>query len=845
MSSDKEKYSTITIEDDEEIESKSIFSKTLEIPRIILTKRNRKRKNADLFDKAVRYTPSPDDGLNSLQVEERQNNNLINKQTKSLSKSYLQILISNIFTFFNVLLVTIAVFLIAVGAYADCFFLVIVIANTLIGILQEIKAKKKVDQLSLMSIPEIKVKRDALKMKIPADKLVLDDIYYLSSGNEIPCDSYIVRGEVEVNEAALTGEALPIKKKTDDYLLAGSFIVSGSCMCRVDRIGEHNYVAQLQNKARKVKKAKSILLSSLNKIIMYISGIIIPLGALLAWNNYVNSSHDIITTIEKTGASLVSMIPSGLFLLLSTTLTVAVISLAKRKTMVQDSYAIESLARANVICLDKTGTITDGTMRVEKEIKLTAKRIDIKKLMGSFISAFEDDKNVTMQALANAYPETKTHKIKVVLPFSSARKLSAVEFEKTGTFVLGAPEFITKDKDVLKKSENYAKEGYRVLLIAYTSEPLSEKSKFNKVEPYALFVLSDHIRDEAYDTIKWFIDNDVEVKIISGDNPSTVSQIALKAGVPHAENYVSLEGLTGEEVSEIADRYVVFGRVSPEQKAILIKALKSKGKTVAMTGDGVNDILAMKQANCSIAMASGSDAARNASHLVLMDSNFASMPKVVEQGRKVINNIQRTASLYLMKTVYAILFAIVTLIAWAFGKGFVQPFDAKHLYIIEFAVIGIPSFVLALQPNKSLIKGSFMRTVLSKAFPNGVIMLLSVAAIMLMTHFPSLDVTSDNGVMVTMACLSISLTGFIMLFLTCLPLNIYRIITFLAMLGFALIFVFVLPSNITGLSLGALSVKNWIELGIVVGLLAVITIIVHIIRYVLLSRHERRKINVN
>lgn len=835
--SDKERYSTISIEDDEEIESKSIFSKTLEIPRIILTKNKKKRKNVDLFEKAIRYNPSPDEGLNTLQVEERQNNNLVNKQAKSLSKSYFEIFFSNIFTFFNILLVTIGIFLMSVGAFSDCFFLVIVILNTAIGIVQEVKAKKKVDQLSLMNIPEIKVKRDALKMKIPADKLVLDDIFYLSTGNEIPADSYIVRGEVEVNESALTGESLPIKKKVDDYLLAGSFIVAGTCMCRVDRIGEHNYVAQLQNKARKVKKAKSILLTSLNKIIMYISGIIIPLGIALAFNNYLATDGSIEETIKKTGASLVSMIPSGLFLLLSTTLTVSVLALAKRKTMVQDAYAIESLARSNIICLDKTGTITDGTMRLEKEIKLTEKRIDIKKLMGSFLSAFEE-KNVTSAALSKAYPETKTHKIKVVLPFSSSRKLSAVEFDKTGTFILGAPEFIISDKKILEKAEPFTKQGYRVLLLARTDEHLSEKSTFKKVEPYAFFVLSDHIRDEAYDTIKWFIDNDVEVKIISGDNPMTVSQIAGKVGVKNADKYISLDGMDNDQVSAIANEYTIFGRVSPEQKAVLIKAMKNAGNTVAMTGDGVNDILAMKQANCSIAMASGSDAARNASHLVLMDSNFASMPKVVEQGRKVINNIQRSASLFLMKTTYAILFAAITLIAWAFGKQFVQPFDLKHLYLLEFAVIGIPSFVLALQPNKSLISGSFMKNVFSRSLPSGIIILASVCTIMLMSTNPFFKIES-NEAMVTMASLVLTFTGFGMLFTVCLPLNLYRLGAFTGMIIIAILYIIFMPVGFTGLNIKALSSTNWIELGVVFLVAMIINTVVNIVRRILLNKKAK------
>lgn len=833
--SDREKYSTISISDDEDIEEKSIFSKTIEIPKIILSKRE-KRSKEDYFEKAVRYNPSPEEGLNALQVDERQTHRLTNKQAKTLSKSYLRIVMDNVLTFFNILLITIGIFLIAVEDYKDCFFLLIVLANTVIGIAQEVRAKQIVDKLSLINSPEVKVRRDGIKAKIATDQLVLDDIFYLSTGNEIPADSYIVKGEVEVNESMLTGESLPVKKSVGGYVLAGAYVVSGSCLCRCDRIGEHNYVAQLQNKARKVKKAKSILLTSLNKIIRYISAIIIPLGIALALNNY-SVNHDYIETIKKAGASLVTMIPSGLFLLISTTLTVSVIALAKRKTMVQDSYAIETLARADAICLDKTGTITDGTMRLEEEVPLKKTKEPIADLMGAFLGAFEET-NVTSQALLKAYPSNRKYPIKVILPFSSARKLSAVEFEGIGTYVLGAPEFICKNEEILKMTEPYAEKGFRVLLLGHTRQHLKDDIVFKNIVPVSLFVLSDHIRDEAYDTIRWFNENSVKIKIISGDNPITVSQIAGKVGVPNANRYISLDGLSNEEVAEIADDYTVFGRVSPEQKAVLIRALKNSGNTVAMTGDGVNDILAMKQANCSIAMASGSEAARNASHLVLMDSNFASMPKVVEEGRKVINNIQRSASLFLMKTIYSIIFAFIGILAWIFQFPFVQPFDLCHLYILEFAVIGFPSFFLALQPNTALISGSFMKNVLSKSLPGGIALLFSVGSIMVIDNFAVFDIASHE-IMVTMASLALSFTGLSILFEICRPFNKYRVVLFSLMLILSVLYITLCPISISALYVFELNWKNWLTMIVIVIIAMVFYGLTETFRNIYIRKHEQ------
>lgn len=832
---DKEKYSKINLEDDdEEIEEKSIFSRTIEIPKLILAKKGKRNKKIDLFDKAIRYNPTYQEGLNSLQVEERQINNLFNKQAKTLSKTYLQIFLENVFTFFNILLFSIGIVLLSIGSYKNCFFLLIVLANTIIGITQEIRAKKVIDKLSLINVSQVKVIRDGNPYRIPNDKMVLDDVYCLKAGNEIPADSYIIKGSVEVNEALLTGESLPIKKETDDYLLAGSYIVSGACICRCDRIGEHNYIAQLQNKARKVKKARSILLTSLNRIIKLISAIILPIGIASFIKNYF-TIDSIIRVLEVTFGSLVAMIPSGLFLLISTTLTVSVINLAKKKTLVNDSYAIESLARCDTLCLDKTGTITDGEMILEKVIPLKETKYNIEEIMGDFLSCFEDQ-NVTSIALSKKYKAVNKFKVINKLPFSSTRKLSAVEFENVGTLILGAPEFIIEDKNILDQVEEYTKSGCRVLLLAKSETPLSEFKKYEPVEAVCLFVLIDHIREEAYDTIKWFNDNDVDIKIISGDNPLTVSQIAKKVGVKNADNYISLDDLSDEEVQKICTEYTIFGRVSPEQKAILIKSLKQSGKTVAMTGDGVNDILAMKQANCSIAIASGSEAARNSAHLVLMDSNFASMPKVVEEGRRVINNIQQSATLFLMKTIYAIVMALVCLITWR-----PDPFAPSSFYVLEFAVIGIPSFALALQPNKNLVKGNFLENVLTKSIPGGIALIFSVSTMLvLQRHFAYFEINS-TPIMVTMASFALSITGLLVLFDKCLPFNWYRIGVYLLMIIFSSIYFALFGESVSGLHFSELNTKNWITLVVVVVISMIIYKVSDIIINCILKKHEKTK----
>ncbi len=780
-------------------------------------------KKADKYSvplDVLRYNPEIERGLNIEQVESRHKVGLTNQVKKKYSKTYLEIFISNIFTFFNILLIIIGVALAIVGQWTNLFFLVILFANTAIGIGQEIRAKHIIDRLRLVTSPTAILVRNGQEIEVSTDEVVLDDIIVLKSGKQICTDAIVKEGMIEVNESLLTGESVPVKKRVGDTVLAGSFVVSGSCYARVDHVGEDNYVSRIQEKAKEVKGRNSELLNSLNRVIKVISFIIIPFAIITIVNVLLTTNlsdpmeiaKEVITT---TAGSSVAMIPSGLFLLTSTTLTVSFIVLANRKASVQELYSIEMLARTDTLCLDKTGTITDGTMEVTEEIiidkEIASKELET--LMGSVLTSFYE-KNQTSIALETKYPLNKTYRKTEVIPFSSERKLSAVTFKDQGTYILGAPEFILDNSEfgeLLASFFQYTSKGYRVILLAHSDKDIENDEVPQATKAVAAFVLKDHIREEAIPTIKWFNENNVTIKIISGDNPITVAEIAKQVGVQNAEKCISLEGLSLQEVARIANEYTVFGRVSPEQKATLIKAMRADKHTVAMTGDGVNDILAMKQADCSIGMASGSEAVRNVAHIVLMDSNFASMPKVVEEGRKVINNIQNSACLFLMKTIFAVIMTLVPVIVTLCGTPLNYPFEPRNLYIMEFAVIGVPSFFLALQPNKNLIKGNFLKNVLLKAVPGGVALLSSVFIIMICKNFDGFEITT-NVMMVTLAGYALSFTGLMVLFSICSPFNLYRLVLFAAMCVIAFMIGFVLPTSLTGLDYHVFNTTNWLLL---------------------------------
>ena len=745
-------------------------------------------------------------GLTNDQVQERINKNQTNYTPNQNVKTYRSIFIENICTFLNILCFAIAISLMCVGAFKDCLGIVIILINITIGIVQEIRAKLTIEKLSLLTAPAVKVVRDGIEQTISTGEVVIDDIILLSTGKQIVADSVIVEGNIEVNESMLTGESQAVKKKVGDTVLAGSFVVSGHAYVRAEKVGKANYIQQLAAKAKKYKRPKSELFSSLNNIIRVIGFIIIPVGILMYVSNFVRSDGSITATITNTAGSLMGMIPSGMFLLCSVSLSLSVIKLSRKKALVQDLYCVEMLARVNTLCLDKTGTITDGTMKVYNCLQLNDTEFTLKRIMGSMLSALGDN-NQTSQALINYFGYNKELRAIETLPFSSARKLSAVTFEKGGTYIMGAPEFVmpnNKDEKLLGMIEQYSKDGYRVLLLAHTEGNISKDNISGVRKPVALLILEDKIRDDAVETIKWFKNNGVNIKIISGDNPLTVAEIAKRVGVTGTQNLISLEGLNEKQVIAAANKYTVFGRVSPEQKAILVKALKATGNTVAMTGDGVNDILALKEADCSIAMASGNEAVRSVSHMVLLDSNFSSMPATVVEGRRVINNMQKASALFFMKTLFVIFFSIMVLIL-----GFTYPLRTTHMLLLEMFVIGIPSFFLAFLPNDNPVKGKFLLNLVKNALPGALAFIFNTAAIYVFCLAVDGTVTSTaiTPVIATMLTLTITFTGLTMLTRLCRPFNTFKTVLCISMYLVCFILVLAMP---TFFGLSTIDLTHWL-----------------------------------
>lgn len=743
-------------------------------------------------------------GLSETIVEQRKKHGYANIVNTQRGKTVGRILSDNIFTFFNMLYLVITILLCLAFSWKNLTFLPVIIPNIIIGIVQEIKAKRMVDKLSLVSAPKAHVMRDGELQEIPTTDVVLDDIVSLVSGNQIYADSIIAEGNVEVNESLITGEADAIGKGPGDLLYSGSFIVGGSCYARIENVGANNYIEKLASEAKKHQPPKSELLRTLKAIIKIISFIIIPLGAFTAYQAWMayNGTSDhflggaFVAAVNAAAAVTIGMIPAGLFLLTSVALAVGVVNLAKRKTLVQELYCIEMLARVDVLCLDKTGTITDGTMRVidSVEVKNTTD-YTIREIVGSMMNAFNDS-NPTSEALIRFFDKNKVLSAIDTIPFSSKRKYSAVTFknpvnnELVGTFFLGAPEFVLTDQydKVRPKVERFASQGCRVLVLAHSPTAIRNNQAPKQLRPLALIVIQDHIREEAHETIAYFKKNGVDIKVISGDNPLTVSEIAIRSGIENANRFISLEGLTDEEVRDVAFDYTVFGRVSPTQKRVLVQTFKEQKKTVAMTGDGVNDILALKEADCSIAMASGSEATRYVAHLVLMDSNFASMPKVVAEGRRVINNIQRTSTLFLVKTIFTVLLTIMYLILSRVAEpGFIYPFETSQLMLIEFFAIGFPATVLAVMPNREKVKGKFILNVLRTTLPGALTVVLfhgiMYAAIPLLEW--SQQTHSSIALIVTTAIC------FMVLFNVSRPFNWFKAIVFITVLALSIVAVVV------------------------------------------------------
>ena len=727
----------------------------------------KKLSKAYLKSPLNRVDTNPEIGLTEAQLQERLDKGYVNVQKNVTTKSYFAIFRSNVLTLFNFINFFLGAAVLVFGEWKNALFLGLVVFNMVVGIFQEVRAKKTLEKMSIMTAPTVDVIRNknsvSTRTSIPADHIVLDDIIVLKQGAQVPVDCVVVGGECDANESLLTGEADDIHKISGDVLYSGSTIQSGEITCRVTAVGENSYSAKLLAEAKKFKKTKSKLMTSINWIIRIVTILIFPLGILMFLTNYAQSDHVLSETVTSTVSSIIGMIPEGLIVLTSIALAAGVYKLARRRTLVQDLYSIETLARVDVLCLDKTGTITEGSMQVEQEEVLSSKYGDVNDIVGNMVKALGRN-NATFEALADYYHQKNEYEVIKTVPFSSARKWSGVNFGINGTFIVGAPEFVLKDRfnEVKDKCEAYAKEGFRVLVLVTTSEKLTEDMDSNRMTVVSLLVLSDKIRENAKATFEYFAKQGVTLKVISGDNPVTVSKVAERAGLTGADKYIDASELdTEEKVYEACDKYTIFGRVTPKQKKQLVQGLKAKGYTVGMTGDGVNDVMALKEADCSIAMAAGSEASRAVAQLVLLDSDFASLPSVVAEGRRVINNIERAASLFLVKTTFS---AALTILCIVFGLTY--PFAAIQLTLVSSLFVGVPSFFLALEPNNQKVTGGFLSKVFKRALPAGLTIALLIFLLSYTYSSIGYNVTSQIKTMATYVYATVS---FIVLVQVCMP----------------------------------------------------------------------------
>jgi cation-transporting ATPase E len=756
---------------------------------------NRSTKSSNTSKRKVkRIYASPDIGLTSEQVNKRISQGLYNKEVESPTKSTSEIILGNILTYFNLIFFVLALALVAVGSYQDLLFMVIVGANLIIGIVQELDAKRKLDELVIISETMATVVRDRKVMKIPVDQLVLDDIVILSRGSHIYADAELLEGEVMVDESLVTGESDEIPKRRGDFLLSGSFIVSGECKARLENIGEDSFVSQLTLAAKKGKKRQPAgMMKSLTRLLQVIGVLIIPIGVFLYRRQVMILGLTIKEGVESTTGALVGMIPAGLYLLVSVALAASVVRIAKKETVVHEFKSVETLARVNVLCLDKTGTITENDMKVTDLILLNEDIADEKaarRLLADFAANLPAN-NATMQAIKDHFKSFHPRRAKEIHEFTSKTKQSRVLFDNNEEFILGAPEIVLGDQVYLYEDliNAHASLGKRVLLFG--------SYRYGYTEPLALVILENPVKPTAKDTFSYFIDQGVELKVISGDNPLTVSIVAKQAGIPKADNYIDATTLTSlEDLEEAIRKYTVFGRVTPEQKKQIIKALKKAGKTVAMTGDGINDVLALKEADCSIAMASGSDVASQVSDLVLLSSNFDSLPSIVAEGRRVINNIERTASLFLVKNIFSFALALISITA-----VFAYPLTPAQLALVSGLTIGVPAFFLALEPNSELVRGNFLINVLYKAFPAALTNLFIVIIAVLFSIAFKMPLAEIS----TVTTILIAFVGFCMIWRVSTPFNLRRIILFVSLIiAFIIILIFV-PSlfSLSPLSLGS------------------------------------------
>ena len=738
-------------------------------------------------------------GLTNEQVQERIAEGKVNANENPNTRTYKQIIRENTLTFFNFLNLVLLVLVLFVRSYKNSMFMGIILINTVIGIIQEVRAKKTIDKLAILTESKTVVLREGKKWNISTEKLVIDDLIFLKTGDQVPADVKILEGSVEVNESLLTGESDNLVKNPGDELFSGSFVTSGEACCQVIHVGKDNYASQITSEAKEFKRHNSELRNSLNAILKVISIIIVPLGAMLFYKQYYIVGDTLKDSVVNMVAAVLGMIPEGLVLLTSVALTLGSMVLATKKTLVQELYCIETLARVDTLCLDKTGTITEGTMKVEdvqlyesgqdsgeKTIDTDAEteagsdsmedatsEADKKKLqemehiMENLMSVLHDQ-NATADALRKRFPAKSDLKLVHAIPFSSDRKYSGAVFEGKGTYLMGAAQFLFPEgnEELLAHCSTYAEEGFRILILAHSDEETESTKLPAGLEPVGLFLITDVIREEAPDTLAFFDSQGVDLKVISGDDPVTVSAIAKKAGLKNADHYIDATTITTpEEMQRAVAECSVFGRVTPQQKKQMVQALQAQKHTVAMTGDGVNDVLALKEADCSIAMAAGSDAAKNIANVVLLDSNFGAMPHIVNQGRRVVNNIRSAASMFLIKTIFSVLLSLITIF---FGDAY--PFEPIQMSLISACAVGIPTFLLTQENNYDKIDHTFLRHVFMNAFPAAVTITGCVFTIMLVCQ----NVYHSNTMLNT-ACVLVTGWNYMAALRTVYsPLNTYR-----------------------------------------------------------------------
>lgn len=737
----------------------------------MFTKDRSREEDERVRGEIVRVKPDYRAGLTEEQVRTRVENGWTNEEVAPPALTTKEIIHKNVFTYFNLIFLVLAILLCIVGSFRNLTFLPVIIANTMIGIIQEIRAKRVLEKLNMLNAPHAEVVRDGNVRKIDAIDLVIDDIVIFGAGNQICADAVVEEGEVRVNESLLTGESDEITKRRGDTLLSGSFIVSGKCHARLTSVGEDSYISRLTLEAGAMPEGEqSEMMRSLDRLVKVVGIALIPIGIVLFVQGFFFNGESFRESIVSMVAAVIGMIPEGLYLLASVAMVVSAMRLAKKRVLLHDMKSIETLARVDVLCVDKTGTITENSMCVNKVVRAKGYEEEtmppLEEMIGDFVKEMEAD-NATMAALKEFFKENSGKKPDKVIPFSSTVKYSGAIYGEDA-YVLGAPEFVLRKmfSEHQDKINQFAEKGYRVLVFAKYDGIPDGKALTGEANPLGYILLLNKVRKEAPSTFAFFEQQGVEIKVISGDNPLTVSETAKQAGIRNAERYIDARELkTEEELEEAARNYTVFGRVVPEQKRQLVHALKRQGRTVAMTGDGVNDVLALKDADCSVAMASGSDAAAQASQVVLLESDFSKMPEVVLEGRRVVNNIQRSASLFLVKNIFSFLLSLFSL---AFMITY--PLEPSQVSLITMYTIGIPAFFLALQPNKDIIRGHFLTNVVLKALPAGLTDVIAVGALVVFGQ--TFDVPASD--ISTAATMLLAIVGFMILYRICQPMNLFR-----------------------------------------------------------------------